>query len=71
MEPMRRRPPPALRRYAMYRRVVRSADAYVDAEISRLLPGEDGIPLPGVWGFVGCVFRQLYPWPRRRPHSGA
>lgn len=59
----------ALRRYALYRRAIRSADAYLEIQISRMLPQQDDIPVPGVMTVLGCCLRQLMParWRRRPP----
>jgi len=40
-------------------RVARHLDGRVRRFILELVPAEDGIPIPGLMGFIGCYFRQL------------
>lgn len=55
------RKPRTLSRYALYRRAIRSTDAGVYRFIEALVPGEDGIPIPGIFGFFRSYCRQLVP----------
>lgn len=38
-------------------RLLRPVDEQVRQVVTELLPAEDGIPIPGIWGFIGCYVR--------------